>query len=288
MFSLRRGMVMSQRNQLTEIVSTLLMVPASDLTADTSLARLDTSLGNVRLVLALKRLGLKVPGDRVPPTFRDLEFALETTLETNGAVREVSAAAERTPVPAPRVNGVQADLYQRGLQVGLDIQEVGALPIPADYWEDDFYRENFDKSEIASAVVTAEPRTHLAGYWCAKEALRKCDPSFIGTRPDATAVAHDESGRPYLVSVTAAGRTRLPHSLSISHSGQVASAVVVIGPPSPSPSPLPFPAERLQEPDKPAKPPAKQVSRSNTFVLTAGILITLAMVTILVFFRHSF
>jgi phosphopantetheinyl transferase (holo-ACP synthase) len=275
MFSLRRGMVMSQRDQLTEIVSTLLMLPPGDLTADTSLARLDTSLGSVRLVLALKRLGLKLPSDRVPPTFRDLEFALGT----NGAVREVSAAeTTATPVPAARVNG-----FQGGLQVGLDIQEVGALPIPADYWEDDFYRENFDKSEIASAVVTAEPRTHLAGYWCAKEALRKCDPSFIGTRPDATAVAHDEGGRPYLVSVTSAGRTRLPHSLSISHSGQVASAVVVIGPPPP----LPLPAERLQDPDKPAKPPAKQASRSNTLVVTASIVITLVMVTILVFFRHS-
>jgi phosphopantetheinyl transferase (holo-ACP synthase) len=273
MFSLRRGMDMSQRNQLTEIVSTLLMVPPGDLTADTSLARLDTSLGSVRLVLALKRLGLKLPNDRIPPTFRDLEFALET----NGADRMVPAA-ETTTAPAP---AAQANSFQGGLQVGLDIQEVGALPMPADYWEDDFYRENFDKSEIASAVVTAEPRTHLAGYWCAKEALRKCDPSFIGTRPDATAVAHDEAGRPYLVSVTAGGRTRLPHSLSISHSGQVASAVVVIGAPSP------LPAARLQDPDKPAKPPAKQAPLSNTLVLTAGILITLAMVTILVFFRHS-
>ena len=95
--------------------------------------------------------------------------------------------------------------------------------------------------------------------------------------------AHDEGGRPYLVSVTSAGRTRLPHSLSISHSGQVASAVVVIGPPPP----LPLPAERLQDPDKPAKPPAKQASRSNTLVVTASIVITLVMVTILVFFRHS-
>jgi len=263
---------MSQRDQLTDIVSTLLMLPPGELTADTSLSRLDTSLGSVRLVLALKRLGLKLPNDRVPPTFRDLEL----TLDANGGGSALSAAVETTPVPAARVNG-----FQGGLQVGLDIQEVGALPIPADYWEDDFYRENFAKSEIASAVVRAEPRTHLAGYWCAKEALRKCDPSFIGTRPDATAVAHDDGGRPYLVSVTPAGRTRLPHSLSISHSGQVASAVVVVGPPSP------LPAARLQEPDKSAKPPAKQASRSDTLVLTASIVITLAMVTILVFFRHS-
>ncbi len=177
MFPLRSGMVMSQRNQLTQIVSTLLMMPPGDVTADTSLARLDTSLGSVRLVLALKRMGLELPDNRIPPTFRDLEFALETTLETNGAVRVVPAA-EPMRVPAAQANG-----FQGGLQVGLDIQEVAALPIPADYWEDDFYRENFDKSEIASAVVTSDPRPHLAGYWCAKEALRKCDPSFIGDAP---------------------------------------------------------------------------------------------------------
>ena len=48
--------------------------------------------------------------------------------------------------------------------------------------------------------------------------------------PAATAVAHEESGKPYLLLVTPAGRTRLPHALSISHSGLIAGAVVFTGP----------------------------------------------------------
>ena len=53
------------------------------------------------------------------------------------------------------------------------MQEIAALPVTADYWDHEFYRETFEPSEIAYAVVQSDPRTHLAGFWCAKEALRK-------------------------------------------------------------------------------------------------------------------
>jgi phosphopantetheinyl transferase (holo-ACP synthase) len=209
---------MSQSNKLGEILTTLLMLAPGELKPETSLRSLDSSLGSTKLALALKRAGLRLPGDAVPPTFRDLELALNGN---TGA----PALSETVSVPA----ATPANNSSGGLQVGLDVQDISALPSADDYWDHEFYKENFDKSEIAYAVVKPEPRTHLAGFWCAKEALRKCDPAFAGTGFATTAVAHDAGGRPYLMSVTPTGRVRLPHALSISHSGQIASAVVVSG-----------------------------------------------------------
>ena len=114
-----------------------------------------------------------------------------------------------------------------GLRVGLDVQDIASLPVATDYWEDVFYQGIFGKSEIAYAVMQTEPRTHFAGFWCAKEALRKCDPAFAQVDPTLTVVAHDESGRPYFLWKNGEGETRLPHALSISHAASIAMAVVV-------------------------------------------------------------
>jgi hypothetical protein len=75
-----------------------------------------------------------------------------------------------------------------------------------------------------------EPRTHFAGFWCAKEALRKCDPSLAAVPMILTAIAHDADGRPYFSLESDAGRERLPHAVSISHTTEVATAVVVSSP----------------------------------------------------------
>jgi phosphopantetheinyl transferase (holo-ACP synthase) len=259
-------------SQLAEIVSTLLMVPGGELKPETSLQPLRTSLGSVRLGLALKRAGLQLPGNKVPATFRDLEIALSG----NTAAPDASNALDAHGAPIPQASSSNGG----GLQVGLDVQEIAGLPEAADYWEHEFYRETFDKSEIAYAVVKPEPRIHLAGFWCAKEALRKCDPSFAGANPASTAVAHDESGKPYLLSVTAAGRIRLPHALSISHSGPVSSAVVIAGSAAPAPA-APVVIENKPTPSQPS-------SRPGIFPAVAGVLGLLALAGIYLYMHGSF
>lgn len=77
-------------SQLEEIVTTLLMLPPGELKPETSLQPLNTSLGNARLGLALKRAGLQLPGNTVPATFRDLAMALSGDTAPMG-----------TPQPAP-------------------------------------------------------------------------------------------------------------------------------------------------------------------------------------------
>jgi phosphopantetheinyl transferase (holo-ACP synthase) len=193
-------------DQVRELVATMLMVPAEQIAPETPLTALQTSLTATRLRLGLKRLGSSLPDGKVPATFGDLETAL-----AGKSVAQPAPAAAPTSAPPS------------GLQVGLDVQDVRSLPFAADYWEHEFYRGVFGRTEIAYAVVQPEPRLHLAGFWCAKEALRKCDPSFANVALDATVVVHDDSGRPYLEWNGA----RLPHAVSLSHTSEIATAVVV-------------------------------------------------------------
>lgn len=206
---------MTREDQLREMIGKTLMTPADGINAGTSLAILDNSLGEAKLRLGLKRLGLKLsPGVR-PASFGDL-----CELLSGKEPPSIRPAPHEGPAAAP-------NSALDGLSVGLDAQDVSSMPAATDYWEDTFYVATFAKSEIAYAVMKPEPRIHFAGFWCAKEALRKCDSSFGGVEPIATVVAHEANGRPFLVWNGPTGETRLRHALSISHSGAIAMAIVV-------------------------------------------------------------
>jgi phosphopantetheine--protein transferase-like protein len=212
---------MNQREQLQAMIATMLMVSPGEVGEGISLAALNTSLGSAKVRLGLKRLGLALPIGVKPATFGGLVAAL------SGESLPAPAAAK--PETTPRAAVAATGVGLTGLQVGLDVEDIGSLPVAADYWEHEFYRGTFARSEIAYAVLQAEPRTHFAGFWCAKEALRKCDPAFAGVSPDKTAVAHEANGRPYLTLAGEGGLERLAHAVSISHTADVAAAVVVTG-----------------------------------------------------------
>jgi phosphopantetheine--protein transferase-like protein len=199
-------------SQLKAMLAPMLAVAPDEIHDGTSLASLNTSLGSAKVRLGLKRLGLALPaGSANAATFGGLVAAV-----SGGE----TAAIQKSPVALQPTAGNFS-----GLQVGLDVEDIGALPVVGDYWEDAFYRDSFAKSEIAYAVLQAEPRTHFAGFWCAKEALRKCDAAFASVALNQIAVAHELDGRPYLMMQF----ERLGHAVSISHTAEVATAVVVSG-----------------------------------------------------------
>jgi phosphopantetheine--protein transferase-like protein len=203
--------------QIRNMIATMLRVPPAEVAERTSLASLNTSLGSAKVRLGLKRLGLALATGAKPATFGGLVAAL------SGDTTTVAAEAGVKP------RAVASAVGDGSLQVGVDVEDIRSLPIAADYWEHEFYRDSFAKSEIAYAVIQAEPRTHFAGFWCAKEALRKCDASFAEVSPALTAVAHEANGRPYLTLEGGSGPERLPHAVSVSHTADVATAVVVKG-----------------------------------------------------------
>jgi phosphopantetheine--protein transferase-like protein len=212
---------MSRPEEIRTLIATMLMVSPAEIGDGTSLAALNTSLGSAKVRLGLKRLGLALPAGSKPATFAGLLAAL------SGEAAPIASPNAPVPIKAAAIDS-------SGLQVGLDVEDIRALPMATDYWEHEFYRGTFAKSEIAYAVLQPEPRTHFAGFWCAKEALRKCDPGFAGVSPDRTAVAHAADGRPYLTLASDAGPERLPHAVSISHTLDIATAVVVSGAAAPA------------------------------------------------------
>jgi phosphopantetheinyl transferase (holo-ACP synthase) len=217
MFGLPGGAVMSQSEEIRAMIATMLMVSPAEIGEGSSLTALNTSLGSAKLRLGLKRIGLALPAGAKPATFGGLIAALSGE----------AAAPVSSSVSTPMIK--TAAPSSGTLQVGVDVEDISSLPAAADYWEHEFYRGAFAKSEIAYAVVQAEPRTHFAGFWCAKEALRKCDPAFTDVSPERTAVAHESDSRPYLTLESGFGPERLPHAVSISHTTDVATAVVVTG-----------------------------------------------------------
>jgi phosphopantetheinyl transferase (holo-ACP synthase) len=247
---------MNPSDQLREMVATMLMVQPSEVDGATSLRGLDTSLGGARLRLGVKRLGSELPANFVPITFGQLEAAL-----SGNPVAAVPSAAIAQPVTT--LTGPPME----GVQVGLDIENVKSLPVTSDYWEHEFYQGMFGKSEIAYAVLEREPRIHLAGFWCAKEALRKCDPSFASAGFETTVVEHEASGRPYLMWQSSTGNVRLPHALSLSHTGELATAVVVA-------IATPAAPARAEEASLPQLAPARE-RMAGKFLI--GVLFLLAM-----------
>jgi phosphopantetheine--protein transferase-like protein len=207
--------------------ATMLRVPPGELGPETSLAALDTSLGGAKVNLGLKRLGFALPSGFRPTTFGAMVAALSgeepaaKSDRTGPATKPARTPVYSAPQAAVGANGLS------GLSVGLDVEDIRSLPLADDYWEHEFYRGNFSRSEVAYAVLQTDPRTHFAGFWCAKEALRKCDRTFSDVSPVSTAVAHESDGRPYLTFDTETGLVRLPHALSISHAAGSATAIVV-------------------------------------------------------------
>jgi phosphopantetheinyl transferase (holo-ACP synthase) len=129
--------------------------------------------------------------------------------------------------------------------IGIDIEEVAALPVADDYREHVFYRENFAAEELAYCIRQADVRAALCGTWAAKEAAIKAGlfPGDAGGLRHV-AIARDGLGRPSV----AGGQ------LSISHTAGTAVAVclalarpgasAVMGPPMVTPPEPPPPAAR--------------------------------------------
>jgi phosphopantetheine--protein transferase-like protein len=253
---------MSQTDQLRESVARILMCTPGELAPETPLRSLNNSLGDAKLRASLRRSGLSLPSGPVPATYGELEGKILGT-ETRVMAQNTLA---RQAAPAAGAFG--------GLAVGLDLENVSALPVTADFWEHEFYRQTFGKSEIAYAVAQAEPRMHLAGFWCAKEALRKCDPSFGNTPFSSTVVAHGPGGEPYLVLETTETKARLAQALSITHTGDTACAVVIAATSAPAVAPATTAPAAVRAVEAPRRSSMGLLSVVLMLLIAAGIFVT--------------
>lgn len=138
----------------------------------------------------------------------------------------VGASPERGPTSVLSVPAL-------GFALGQDIEEIANLPEAADWLAHPFYSKNFTPTEIAYCAKQADPRQHFAARMCAKEALIKAHRVFEGVGFSAIEVVNDAAGRPSLRVLDERANAALGGSelfVSLSHTGSLASAVVMIAP----------------------------------------------------------
>jgi holo-[acyl-carrier protein] synthase len=214
---------------IKDVAASLLRVDASSITEETSVVKFNSSLERTKLERALTRAGFTLASGKVGPRFADLvrqaNAGGDAPTESLPVVAEVEPDAELAPI----TTGTDAptfDLSQLKVHLGVDIENVSALPVVNDQWENDFYRATFTPAEIAKAQSRPDPRVHLTGIWCAKEALKKSSPKYLKLPMDSISVAHLADGSPVIRVLENGKWVTLPYSVSISHTDDVAVAVV--------------------------------------------------------------
>jgi holo-[acyl-carrier protein] synthase len=256
---------------LQQLIAELSKKDAEQITAPTSLdSLLPGSLGRTRLDAALRyKLGISNSNVYHVATFGDLCQLLSVSSQ-NGVLHEASSS---DPAQLPPFPAIASSNGARKIQVGVDLESIAALPEVQDYWEDEFYKHTFTGREIGYALLQPSPRATFAGIWCAKEALRKADPSF-GQKPwSAIEVVHDASGKPSM----AVDGEPLDGALSLTHSGEMAAAIFVAAGPFPS---APLSAELVSKSSVPANLVEERVGGGHpiwvTLIAALALLLSIA------------
>ena len=101
-----------------------------------------------------------------------------------------------------------------GMHIGVDLQFIGDLPIVKDPWEDQFYKDNFHKNEIAHCLKKKNIFESFAGIFAVKEAIYKID----GTAKKDIKLKFSKEGKPI----------NSKYSISISHDHNYAIGVAAL------------------------------------------------------------
>jgi holo-[acyl-carrier protein] synthase len=113
-----------------------------------------------------------------------------------------------------------------GISIGIDIEEINNLPDTSNYRTHEFYQTLFSPEEISYALLKKEPKLHLCGIFCAKEALKKTAPELINLRMEEIRVTHQQ-GRPLITTSDRTLNSTFNFQISISHSSSYAVATIL-------------------------------------------------------------
>jgi phosphopantetheinyl transferase (holo-ACP synthase) len=138
-------------------------------------------------------------------------FTINSLSEGKSALVHITPVTSAESLPGGAVAGLQGS---KGL--GLEIENIAALPDAEDYAQHEFYLANFTPSEIAHC--TKEPKTKAAfqGLLAAKRAIVKS--GAVNTPPEGYGGVE--------IGFDAEGRSSFPGCLlSISHTDTIAAAI---------------------------------------------------------------
>jgi holo-[acyl-carrier protein] synthase len=189
--------------KIKEIVSGFIKLPAAQISESTPIGRsaLQSSILLHRMYARLGEEGVVVSDYAEIKLFGDL-------------MRRQGAASSGPSVSYP-VMGSYSGEPAATPGIGIDIEEVAALPRVADLRKEAFYTRNFTSAEIAYCILQADPYTSLAGLFAVKEAIVKADGQYRNRPFHTIEIGHTGEGKPVFPGF----------GLSISHAGGMAVAV---------------------------------------------------------------
>jgi holo-[acyl-carrier protein] synthase len=154
--------------------------------------------------------------------------ALQAAVGTAETSSPHAAASSPAPRPVVRSSPRTGPFASAEIGLGMDMQEIASLPNADDYREHIFYAGNFTPQELATAVLRPNPRAHLCGLFCAKEAAKKSHRALLDVRMADLSILPDDMGRPVLhVADAVAAAAGLRFLVSITHTETVAAATCI-------------------------------------------------------------
>ena len=218
-------------NELKQVVADLFEADLNKVNTGFLLStrRMQGSLVRAKLDAAIRhRLGVKCRAVYSVKTYGELQKAVlgvsSNSAESDSSASIVSPVSNTDASMAFAENGIR---LATSLSCGIDVEMVDNFPEVDDYWKDPFYTNSFSSVEIAYCLLKENPRMHFAARWCAKEALKKCQPSYLHEEPKKIEFVSNEASPPILRHYINGNPTTLPFAVSVSHTPLIAVAVVV-------------------------------------------------------------
>jgi len=198
------------------IIAVFLKTPADLISSATVIDRgaVGSSVHVHRMYARLAAEGITVKDYQTVITVGDLLRRINNengqAAATNG--QPVTASNNTLPVyetmpAAPAVPSISG--------LGIDMEEIAAMPVTDDFREEHFYTMNFAPSEIAYCILQSNPYASFTGLFAAKEAIVKADNNYKNKPFNNIIVRHLPGGQPF----------HEAFDLSVSHTAQLAIAI---------------------------------------------------------------
>jgi phosphopantetheine--protein transferase-like protein len=197
-------------DKIKSIISTFIKIPAEQITVNTAIDRtaLNSSIALHRMYAKLAEEGYIVSDYWSINTFSTLLQRI------NGNVNASLSEVEYVPINR---NGQLLQASAENVAVGIDIEEIDAMPRATDFRENEFYKMNFSSAEIAYCILQPAPYASFAGLFAAKEAIVKANNSNRSKPFNTIVISHDQEGKPTYPGL----------HVSISHTNNLALAVAL-------------------------------------------------------------
>lgn len=198
--------------KIKEIVAVFTRIPADQINVATLVDRtaVNSSIMLHRMYAKLSEAGIVVDNYQDVKTYGNL---LQRVNGNKAVLTDFVAVGGNGQMQAPATGNGES----MPVNIGIDVEEISAMPKVDDLREDDFYKMNFSPSEIAYCILKPDSYASLAGLFAAKEAIVKADHQYRSRPFSSIVIDHLPNGKP----------VHEKFHLSISHTNNTAVAVAV-------------------------------------------------------------